>query len=611
MLDSARNPSASRGAAGSRRSRFGTLHPASPRPGRLLRSGLAGAAVFALVATGAGCGTADAANENNSPRRGGTLRVVMAAQPKNLDPQLITHVNESALSRMLTRTLTTLRSEPGQDGSQIVGDLATDTGRPSDNNRVWEFTLKSGVKWEDGTPVTCAHLQYGVERSFSDILGNGPKYARTYLADTEGYVGPFRGGQHLASVTCVDTRTIRYRLKQPVGDFGYTVAMPIFAPVLPEQDKKVTYTERPFATGPYKLEHEAVTEPKWKERKQLVLVRNNFWQASTDQVRRALPDRIIVTWNPDGASITNNIIESQGDWANTISIDRDVAAPFVQQVINDTELSQRAIRGATGAVRYFAINTKRIPEKACREAIYLAFNKRKYRSVLGGATTGDLATTMIGPQLKAHKDFDLYGTRTNPDGNIERARELIAQQAALGKPCPATLALAYPNTQDLKKLVSTIVEAYARVGIQIDRKPNPEGTAFTTDYAQNPNLPLDLIYAGWVPDWANGSSILPPLFSSKNLEKARQNSKGNQNYGQLESKEIDELMDQALAEPNLDRQYILWGQIDEKIQSQAVTIPVLYTKALRLAGSNVRGGFIHPQNGQPDLAALGLADPKK
>ena len=46
-------------------------------------------------------------------------------------------------------------------------------------------------------------------------------------------------------------------------------------------------------------------------------------------------------------------------------------------------------------------------------------------------------------------------------------------------------------------------------------------------------------------------------------------------------------------------------------QSMGVAIPVLYTKALRMAGSNVRGGFIHPQFGQPDLAALGLGDPTK
>jgi hypothetical protein len=56
-----------------------------------------------------------------------------------------------------------------------------------------------------------------------------------------------------------------------------------------------------------------------------------------------------------------------------------------------------------------------------------------------------------------------------------------------------------------------------------------------------------------------------------------------------------------------ERQYRLWGELDQKFAEQAVTIPIVYMKALRMAGTNIRGGFIHPQFGQPDLCALGLA----
>ena len=45
-----------------------------------------------------------------------------------------------------------------------------------------------------------------------------------------------------------------------------------------------------------------------------------------------------------------------------------------------------------------------------------------------------------------------------------------------------------------------------------------------------------------------------------------------------------------------------------KIQAQAVDIPLLYEKAIRLTGSNVLGGYIHPAFGMPDLCSLGLAE---
>jgi peptide/nickel transport system substrate-binding protein len=573
-------------------------------PRRRTAAAFAGLAALALGTATAACGNADASNEPSPPRKGGTLRVLLAGKPTHLDPQQLYAATEANISRLITRTLTTFGSEPGQGASQIVGDLATDTGRPSENNRIWEFTLKPGVKWEDGAPITCAHVKYGVERSFSQLFQDGAKYPARYLDAADTYQGPFVGGNNnglgLRSIECIDSRTVRFRLKQPVGDFGYTVAMQVFAPVPPEKDTKERYDERPFANGPYKVEDTG--------QDQIVLVRNGFWDPGTDSVRKAYPDRVVISWNPDVPSVTNQLIESQGEWADAIAVEKDVSPNFVQQVINDPELSARAVHGPTGAVRYFAINTRTIPNETCRRALVYAFNKRKYRAAQGGSAFGDFATAMITPQLKSHRDFDLYNTRTNVEGDVDRAAELIKQAADAGRPCPSKIKIAYPETRDVQRLIPTIIESYQRIGVEVVRAPHPQKGYFAT-YIGNPNNGLDLMYAGWVPDWANGSAVLPPLFDGRQLKDAEKSKSGSTNFSNLDSKEINDLIDRALAEPDLEKQYALWGQLDEKIQSMAVTIPVLYTKALRMAGGNVRGGFIHPQYGQPDLCALGLADP--
>jgi peptide/nickel transport system substrate-binding protein len=261
-------------------------------------------------------------------------------------------------------------------------------------------------------------------------------------------------------------------------------------------------------------------------------------------------------------------------------------------------------------VLYFAINTRTIPVESCRKALVYAFNKRKYRAALGGSVFGDLATTMINPQLKAHRDFDLYNTRTAVEGDPDRAAQLLKQAADAGTPCPTSIKVAYPDTRDQQRLITTLIESYQRIGIEVVRAPHPQQGYFAT-YLGNPANGLDLLYAGWVPDWANGSSVIPPLFDGRQIKPAEKAKSGSTNFSNLENKEVNDLIDQALAEPDLDRQYALWGQLDEKIQSMAVTIPVLYSKALRMSGTNVRGGFIHPQFGQPDVCALGLADPAK
>lgn len=80
----------------------------------------------------------------------------------------------------------------------LVPDLATDTGRPSANNTIWEFTLQGGVKWADGSTVTCDDLKYGIERRYAKTIADagGLPYPTRYLADNAPpYSGPYGMGQ--------------------------------------------------------------------------------------------------------------------------------------------------------------------------------------------------------------------------------------------------------------------------------------------------------------------------------------------------------------------------------------------------------------------------------
>jgi peptide/nickel transport system substrate-binding protein len=576
---------------------------------RLRTVALGGALAVALVATAA-CDTADASNEQTPPRPGGTLHVVLTqGMPEHLDPQRLNAATDANISRLMTRTLTTFKAQPGEASSEIVGDLATDTGRPSEGNRVWTFRLKDGVRWQDGSQVTCAQVKYGIERSFSKlaIFETAQSYAKAFLKDNETpYEGPLvgrnNGGKGLESIECVDTQTIQFRLQRPVGDFGYTVAMSVFAPVpAAENDDREGYDAKPWSTGPYMVETNTD--------KELVLVRNPHWNKATDSVRTQYAEKIVVTNNANAAQVTNELILDQGEAKSTIMLDTDVASTFVQQVVNDPVLNERTIQDPTGAVRYFAINTKRVSDVRCRKALAYGFNKRKYRSARGGSMFGDLATGMIPPNLKAWKDFDHYGTKTNPDGQRDKALEQISAAKAAGVDCfPGNkITVAYRDTPQIKRYASTIVDTYARsLGIQVELKAVEAKTYWAEGISDSAN-PYDMMYAGWVADWANGSAVIPPLFDGRNVKPPGE--LGTTNFSFLQDNEINRLIDEAYAEADLDRQYLLWGELDSKLQDLAVTIPVMYDNALRLAGSNVRGGFIHPQYAAPDLAAIGLADP--
>jgi peptide/nickel transport system substrate-binding protein len=63
--------------------------------------------------------------------------------------------------RLLYRTLTTFKAEPGAAGAEIAPDLGT----PSEGGKVWTFTLKEGVKYEDGTPIRAQDINQGLHQA--------------------------------------------------------------------------------------------------------------------------------------------------------------------------------------------------------------------------------------------------------------------------------------------------------------------------------------------------------------------------------------------------------------------------------------------------------------
>ena len=116
-----------------------------------------------------------------TPTTGGTIHILsQLEQITHLDPQRnYTGSDLAFVGSTMRRALTSYAYAPGSEGSQLVGDLATDTGTPTEGGKVWSFTLRDGATYEDGSAVTCADIAYGVSRVFAtDIIVDGPTYAR-------------------------------------------------------------------------------------------------------------------------------------------------------------------------------------------------------------------------------------------------------------------------------------------------------------------------------------------------------------------------------------------------------------------------------------------------
>ena len=142
-----------------------------------LRRAVVVTAASSLVISAALVAGSQVANAAETPRTGGTL-VFLEHEPRldHLDPSRIYTGRDLAfMNSFHTRTLVAYNPVPGAAGANIVPDLATNTGVPSNSAKTWKFTLRPGTKFEDGTAITCEHVQYGTSRVFAtDVITDGP-----------------------------------------------------------------------------------------------------------------------------------------------------------------------------------------------------------------------------------------------------------------------------------------------------------------------------------------------------------------------------------------------------------------------------------------------------
>lgn len=212
---------------------------------------------LALVAGLAACagpqdnaGSDGESGAGGKPQKGGTLTVLNSNPQEDFDPARLYTSGGGNVPSLVFRTLTTRNREDGAAGAQVVPDLATDLGTPSKNATVWTYTLKDGLKYEDGTAITSADIKYGIERSFAPELSGGAPYLRDWLIGGADYQGPYKDKKGLASIEVPDAKTIVFHLNKPEGEFPYLATQTQTTPVPQAKDKGTKYEEHPSPRGP-------------------------------------------------------------------------------------------------------------------------------------------------------------------------------------------------------------------------------------------------------------------------------------------------------------------------------------------------------------------------
>ncbi len=240
-----------------------------------------------------------------SDKKGGTLKFGLAGEwGDTVDPGETYYGYSWDMLRNYARSLVMFKAEPGEAGLELTPDLATDLGQASDDGKTWTYTLKDGVKYEDGSPVTSADVKYAVLRSTDKkTFPNGPAYFEAMLDLPEGYDGPYRSKNMNTdqAIETPDDKTIVFHLKEPFAGFDYLAQLPQTAPVPKAKDTGAKYKEHVLSTGPYMF------DGNYNPTSGFTLIRNPNWDAASDPNRKALPDKMTVQLNMDPNDVDNQI----------------------------------------------------------------------------------------------------------------------------------------------------------------------------------------------------------------------------------------------------------------------------------------------------------------
>lgn len=528
--------------------------------------------------------------------KGGTVDVLGNVDFSHLDPAMGNDGNVNNFYRLIYRTLTTYANEPGDGGTKVVPDLATDIGTPNADATVWTYKLKDNIFFQDGSPITSRDVKFGFERAQDPALAIGSNDGRTYIKGADKYGGIFKQPEGLTSIETPDDKTIIFHLNQPLAGFPNIATN---GPLVPFPASKVTSAKQidttPIASGPYMISS-------YERGSKLTLVRNPKWTADSDTVRPANPDQYRFFFGIDSNTIDQRLISGQGDDKNAVAASTNTLSAASLGRIQAPQLKSRVVRDIPACTIFLGLNMTKKPlnDLKVRQAISYAIDKQSVITASGGPLLATVATDMLTPKVPGREDFDLYPS-TDHTGDVTKAKQLLTEA---GYPNGFELTM---DARSIPKWKSWAVAVQASLKkININVKLNVIDASTYYEVIGTPAKQHEMAITGWCSPWLSGTSLLIPLFKGDQIVP-----KGNYNIAQLDDPTINKRFDQIGQISELDKQNAEFGKLDKEILQFAPVVPILRETPLQMVGSNVADAFAHAgETGYVDYTSLGLKNPK-
>jgi peptide/nickel transport system substrate-binding protein len=491
------------------------------------------------TASGAPAASASAA----TPKQGGTLTIVQPAEPINFDSRTGSNAEGIWVAFNVEDPLINFEPSTGK----LVPALA-ESWKVSADGKQYDFTLRKGVKFSDGSPFTADDVIF----TFDFLTGKRPGGQ---------YVGQF--GPFVESVTSPDPYSVVVKLTQPWVIFPELLARGWMCRILSktavEKAGKDYGVASLVGTGPFMLKE-------WIKGDHHTMVRNpNYWGTPT------YLDEVIYRKVADGAARLIQIKSGQADVVYQPPLDQ------LDAVLSDPKLNVVAVEG--NPLVFFRMNTAVTPANVfsdlnARLAVFNAIDRDQLRKTAFGnyaSTAGDFM-----PPWHWASDPSYTGIQTN----VEKAKAALTAGGFTASK-PLTFDLTFYNESEYTQLGTLIQAQLKAVGIQVNLKPLDPATLDAMELANPPTFQASvtrrLYPIGTIEDY-----IWTPFAGNALGNRSQLNRPGG-----YQKPEIDSLISAARGAPDQASAKKLWRQVVDLLVGAAVVVPIAFKKNVDVVSKRV------------------------
>jgi peptide/nickel transport system substrate-binding protein len=506
----------------------------SRKPACAIAAGL----VLVLLSCLTGCSTGERVDLGGESS--GNLIAAIAGEPDQLDP----HKTSAYFSfEVLENVFDTLVAP---DANLEMRPALAQSWSVSSDQLSWNFLLRSGVTFHDGSPFTAEDVVYSYRRIIDEKLTNADKFSA------------------IADIEAPNPQTVIIRVKQPtpnlLTNIGGFKGMAIVQRRNVESGQIATH---PIGTGPFAFTGQ-------KSGDSITLTANsNYWGGAP------AVSGVTFRFISEPSTALSALQAGEIDWTDSIPPQR------VAQLRDDDSLELAVT--PSNDYWYLALNQAREPwnDVRVRQAIAYGID----RDAIVQATSYGTAQAN---QLAIPQGNPWYTPYDNYSYDLDKARGLLEAAGASPQNLDMLVTSEYPETVTAAQIIA---DNLAPLGITV----NIRTVDFATWLDEQNNGNFDMLMMGWL------GNIDPDDFYY-----AQHHTDGTSNAQKFSNPEVDRLLDAGRVETDRDRRKADYAQAADIIADQ-VSYLYLYNPSVIQAWTTNLSGFESRRDGAIRFAKADLA----